>query len=267
MSDFTYEAPDAEQYHAGVLAVLTKENNYYLHDLLKDGKCSIQSSNTFSHRRWNGHSTVINFEIPMQKYDSLDTLVFDNRCLVRVCNQVMPAEVGFDIVRVTYSPLLGTVDTPSTLENDLEEISGALLEEEAQFKLPQDIMHKGQQMVEVYLYLYVVENYLRIFVDTIRGQNQGDFKMPKSITKAITVRKEAENRNQWIRVRGDSELFYLDFTDLGKLILNNWEFFKFYFPDQAWISSKIDELGNCRNLVAHNSLLGEHERDVIKGAF
>jgi hypothetical protein len=43
--------------------------------------------------------------------------------------------------------------------------------------------------------------------------------------------------------------------------------FKPYFPQQSWIATKIDELGNCRNLVAHNSYLGKHERDVIRVNF
>ncbi len=68
-------------------------------------------------------------------------------------------------------------------------------------------------------------------------------------------------------VRGGSELFYLDLKISVDLILNNWNLFKDYFPHQAWISSKIEELGNCRNLVAHNSVIGDHERNVIRVDF
>ena len=68
-------------------------------------------------------------------------------------------------------------------------------------------------------------------------------------------------------IRGGSDLFYLDFADIDDIIINNWELFKSYFPGQAWISSKITDLGNCRNLVAHNSNLGAHEKDVIRVNF
>jgi hypothetical protein len=68
-------------------------------------------------------------------------------------------------------------------------------------------------------------------------------------------------------VRGDSDLFYLDFKDLGTIILNNWELFRVYFPDQSWISAKMNELYSCRNLVAHNSYIGAHERDLIRVYF
>jgi hypothetical protein len=87
------------------------------------------------------------------------------------------------------------------------------------------------------------------------------------VKKGIEVRKVAEAKNNWISIRGESDLFYLDFSDIGDLITNNWEIFKAYFPDQAWISSKINELGRCRNLVAHNSNLGSHEKDVIRVDF
>ena len=71
-------------------------------------------------------------------------------------------------------------------------------------------------------------------------------------------------KNQWISIRGNSELFYLDFKELSTLIVNNWDFFKEYFPDQHWLNVKVDELGNCRNLIAHNSYVSSMERDVIR---
>ena len=91
--------------------------------------------------------------------------------------------------------------------------------------------------------------------------------VPTSVQKGISIRRDQESKNRWLSVRAGSELFYLDFKDLGTLILNNWDLFRSSFPDQSWVSSKIDELANCRNLVAHNSLIGSHERDVIRVNF
>jgi hypothetical protein len=71
-------------------------------------------------------------------------------------------------------------------------------------------------------------------------------------------------KNKWIRVRSDSNLYYLDFIELGYLIKNNWQVFKSNFPSQEWILVKIDELYRCRNLIAHNSDIGAHEIDVLK---
>ena len=91
--------------------------------------------------------------------------------------------------------------------------------------------------------------------------------MSNELKRKVTTRIEQEQKNKWLSVRGDPELFYLDFKDLGAIIQNNWDLFAPYFPDQIWILSKINELAECRNLVAHNSVIGDHERDVIRVNF
>ena len=129
--------------------------------------------------------------------------------------------------------------------------------------LPDDIIQKGKDMAEVYFYLYCVENSLRLFIEKVAkdrlGENYfGQLKISKEI------RKQQESKHKWLRLRGDSEIFYLDFKDFGTLIQNNWDLFSPFFPDQSWILTKINELAECRNLVAHNSFIGRHEREVIK---
>jgi len=135
--------------------------------------------------------------------------------------------------------------------------------------LPPEIKKKGKEMAKVYHMLYCIENSLRIFIDqkfTERWKGVdyiSKITVPISIKKSIQSRKDQEAKNAWLSLRGESDLFYLDFKDLGDLILNNWDIFKDLFPDQAWIKVKIDELGNCRNLISHNSYVNEHERNVI----
>jgi hypothetical protein len=114
-----------------------------------------------------------------------------------------------------------------------------------------------------------VENSLRLFIekvltDSLGGNYWTQVNISNSVKTSIQARKNAEQKNQWISLRGDSELFYLDFKDLSALITNNWDYFKNYFPDKQWITVKIEELENCRNLVAHNSYIGQLEREVIR---
>ena len=52
--------------------------------------------------------------------------------------------------------------------------------------------------------------------------------------------------------------------DLGSLINNNWDIFKEYFPSQDFILPKLNEMAECRNLVAHNSLVEATEHYLIK---
>jgi hypothetical protein len=134
--------------------------------------------------------------------------------------------------------------------------------------LPDEVKKKGREMTVVYYVLYCIENSLRIFIDKRFTEKIGiEYKdkitIPNTIIKSIQSRKDQEAKNAWLSIRGELDFFYMDFKELGDLILNNWDVFKDSFPDQAWIKTKIDELGNCRNLIAHNSYIGEHERNVI----
>ncbi len=273
--DFTYTPPNEAQYFKAILLTLKKKGYTKLSDLLKNARCSIYVSSSFSRRRWNATYTTITFQLPMDNYEKLDLEdegSFDREALISICNDIMPPEAGLDVMHVEFSPLLETVGETKTLEDDLQEIAKALQDSATDFALPSNIMDKGQQMAEVYLYLYAVENYLRLFIEKVSIQTHGSeyfnrLNIPNSIDNAINARKKQEVKNQWMSIRGNSELFYLDFKDLGILIQNNWDLFKAYFPDQSWITSKIDELGGCRNLVAHNSFIGDHERDVIRVNF
>ena len=273
-SDFSYTPPDAGQYFKAVLRSLKKKEHTDLYDLLKNAQCSFSMSNSFSRKRWNAMYTTVVFRLPMSDFDKIG-IEEDNlsrETLVKICDNLMPPEAGLDIMHVEFSPQFETIGENKTLENDLEEIANVLNETTAEFALPYDITEKGKQMAEVYLYLYAVENYLRLFVAKVCTKIHGDdffnkLNIPKSISNSIVVRRNQEEKNQWVSIRGASELFYLDFKEIGTLIQNNWDIFKSYFPDPSWISSKIDELGNCRNLVAHNSFLGDHERDVIRVYF
>ena len=270
MPNFSYTPPDEGRFLKAVLHLLQKRGLLDHLRLLKNAKCEFDVSSSFSHVRWDGMSTNVIFRLPMDDYEKLDLedQGFKNP-LLRICNDLMPPDAGLDILNIDFNPSLESMDNNGNLQDDLNDIIRDLAEQSSQFSLPDDVMQKGLQMAEVYLYLYVVENYLRLFIEKVLTQNFGPAyiaktNVPRSILNAVAIRKDQENKNLWISVRGNSDLFYFDFKDLGSLILNNWDIFKSYFPDQAWIGSKIDELGNCRNLVAHNSVIGDHEIDVIR---
>ena len=268
--DFTYEKPDESQYHQTLLAYLKKNNEHELYQILKKVKCSIYDSSRYSEKRWNAHYTKIVFQIPLSDYETLDETV--NQNLVQICDLIMPPDIGFDVMDVEFIPMLGETNEIKDLQEDLEEIKTTLRHDQALFTLPQDILEKCREMAEAYLYLYVVENSLRVFIEAVAEQKYGgnffdSLNVSVEVRKGIEIRKKQESKTRWLRVRGNNPLYYLDFKELKPLILNNWELFKGYFPEQSWIATKIDELGDCRNLVAHNSFLGKHERDVIRVNF
>lgn len=269
MADFTYDIPNERRFFGAVQQILTKslgQKEIQISDKLKGAKCSIVSSSQFSGQRWNAYQTSVHF------YVSVDNLEFFDKeaikILLNICDRVMPKDAGYDIKSVEIAPILEDISIDATLTSDLDEIQNSSLNQTIQF-LPNDIKEKGKEMSEVYVYLYCVENSLRLFIDRVFTDKIGSDYMtkilvPSLVKKSIQVRKEAEQKNQWISIRGNSELFYLDFKELSILIVNNWDFFKEYFPDQHWLNVKIDELGSCRNLIAHNSYVNSLERDVIR---
>ncbi len=271
MSEFTYQPPNENVYHKAVLLALVKARQNGLRDALTRAKCTINPSGTYSRSRWNAMYTSVTFQIPMKEYESIVIGEDEKRVLVGICDKVMPPDAGLDVMNVSITPLLED-EEKHTLEQDLGQVSASLRLVGAEFTLPADILDKGKEMAEAYLYLYAVENYLRLFIERVAVNCFGaeylvSLKLSSNAKKGIEIRKKDEAKNAWMSIRGGSDLFYLDFKDLGDIILNNWELFKPYFPDQSWISSKINELGDCRNLVAHNSFLGDHERDVIRVNF
>jgi Swt1-like HEPN len=130
--------------------------------------------------------------------------------------------------------------------------------------LPQDIQDKGREMSDVYLYLYCIENSLRIFIAEI--MNRETVTIPTKVQATITKMKESEQERKYLPVRGDNDLFYCDFIELGKIIVSNWAVFGQYFPNKNdhWVNVMVGELYQIRCLVAHNSFVGEHERQSLK---
>jgi hypothetical protein len=273
MSDnFTYAPPDPKRYLQALLKLLRAKGETKLYALLKDSKCAFDASSSYSRVRWNAIYTTVYFYIPVESFDVLD-LDDDSRSrLIGYCDTIMPKDVGYDVLHVELSPSLDSEDLERhSLESDLNEFSNSVGATE-NFYVPEDVLAKGKEMMNVYLYLYAIENYLRLFIERIclKAYGQDYFSkltLTKNIRDTINGRKRNEEINRWISVRGDSDLFYLDFIELSALIQNNWELFKGYFPEQSWISSKLNELYGIRNLVAHNSYVGEHERNILQVTF
>jgi len=267
MSEFTYKPPEEEKYLITLIKYLRTKSENRLADLLKGAKCSIRVVDSYSAKRWGASSTTIYFSLPVDKLKSGDKV--SKQKLVEFCDKIMPREVGYDVTDVQLSPLIESeIDTEEALldlESDIQTISKDIINQ----ILPDDIKRKGKEMAEVYLYLYSVENSLRLFIEKVAKDEFGDsyfsqLSLNTGISASIVHRKNEETKKKWMSLRGDSELFYLDFKDLGTIIQNNWDLFSSYFPDQNWILTKIKELSDCRNLVAHNSFIQEHEKDVIR---
>jgi hypothetical protein len=276
MSDFTYETPNEEGFMKALLAKLKVEGFEEIAETLKGSKCEIVHNQQFAYPsgRWNAFRAEIIIRIPVSEYELAVKKVTGEirNKIISIADDLMPKEAGLDVLSMSLSPCIEVTPVEESLLSDLQRVTETLSEGLTKEIFPKDIEEKGKEMADVYVYLYCIENALRLFLEKIAKENYGDdyfsnLNTSNDVNKKLNVRKRDEEKNQWLRIRGDSEIFYLDFDDIGYLIKNNWEIFKKYFPSQEWIVTKIIELSKCRNLVAHNSYIGKDERDLIRVYF
>lgn len=130
------------------------------------------------------------------------------------------------------------------------------------------IRNSSSQMQRYYRLLFVFENAVREFITSRFGEVDGDDWFQKRATsdmrKKVESRKAAEEKNQWHPGRNDYPIFYLDFGDLGLLIINHWDLFRDFFPNQAWVTSRISEGERTRNVIAHTNVLAVEEGDRLE---
>lgn len=250
-----------------MIGYLRHKSEKQIADLLQGSKCVIQDSTTFSGKRWDAFYTTIYFYVPLSKLETVTQQTIDK--LIPICDRIMPREAGLDVMNVEFSPLLESAETMDRSLAEVEDSAASLSQEIIAKILPGDIKQKGQDMAGVYLYLYCIENSLRLFIEMVGKKAFGEqyfdkLTISRSARERIGERKADAARKKWLPARGDSDIFYLDFDDLGNIIRNNWDLLSPFFPDLNWIGAKIDELSDCRNLVAHNSFLESHQRNLIK---
>lgn len=265
MDEFTYEQPSNEDFYRVVLSILKDDllidNSIY--ETIKTGYCELSYSTTYSKKRWDAFSATVYFYLPQEIYAKNSIKLSSLKTtLLKICQSVMPPRAGYDIIEVVISPIIGA-SAKETFQEIIESPAITNLN-----ILTDEIKAKGREMAEAYVMLYCIENSLRNFIDEILNEKYGEdyisnIFLPNNVKHCIQQRKSEEKKNLWLPIRGDKDVYYLDFVDLATLITNNWDIFKIYFPEQAWISTKLNELYKVRCLIAHNSYIGKDERDMI----
>lgn len=273
MSDFTYTLPFTnEKFMSGILLMLKKDNKYDLANMLRGASVQVEQG---GYSYYDGHwgrsdalAAYITFFVNPEYLDVLET--DENRQILNsICSHLIPPNVGFDVKSVSFSmDLTKDFELEDDLIADLEKNSNLIFYKVIGELLPEDIRIKGYHMAEAYTYLYSVENSLRLFIEKVSKEKYGDnYFSSLTITAALrrTINERMKNAatQKWLGVRG-TELFYLDFKDLGSIINNNWDLFSKYFPSQDFILPKLNDMAECRNKIAHNSYVNDIERNLMK---
>ena len=265
--------PDEENFLRALIVIL-KQKDKKLATLLENSKLSFRTSSIYSPyvggRIFNAYATTAIFAVAPDKFAEVnDYLTYQKSTIIVVCRDIMPEDSGYEITDVKISVSLEDLPQKANAIEDLENIANKLPPEIKEAIIPEDIMEKAKEMASVYLYTYCAENSLRAFIlkvaqDKFSSDYLTKLNLSRAMQKKIEDRKTSLKKKKWMSVRGDSDLFYLDFEDLGKVIANNWSLFEPYFDSYEWISTNIKEIADCRNPVAHHSYLHEHERQVIR---
>jgi len=266
MTYFTYELPFPEsKLLDGIIHMLKKENLFDVAFMLKGANLQIEQGG-YSHYDGGGRSDALAAYVTVlvnpSCLDVLDTQDTKSH-ITRLCDKLIPPNVGYDVKSTSFSmDLTKDFDLEDDLIIELEQRVNSFSARIIRDIMPEDVRNKGYQMTECYIYLYVVENSLRLFIAKVCKEKYGEsfydgINIPRALRNTIQRRRENAENNKWLSIRGE-DLFYLDFKDLGALIDNNWqELFEAYFPSRDFIIPKLNEMAECRNLIAHNSYISD----------
>jgi hypothetical protein len=146
--------------------------------------------------------------------------------------------------------------------------SEELREHDLYAPVPEAIRTNSMAMQRAYRMLFVFENLLRDFIaqalSELDGENWFDARATAAMKGRVQDRKDKEQRNQWHIGRNEHPIYYLDFGDLGLLIINHWTVFKDFFENQAWVQSRIQEAERTRNVIAHTNVLASEEGERLE---
>ncbi len=116
------------------------------------------------------------------------------------------------------------------------------------------------EMARLYAVLHAFENEVRSLIrDTLDEKAKGDWweseAIPTKVRNLANARQLTAIQDSWLEGAKSDRLEYVDFGDLGTIIIQNWEHFKEVMPGQEWIKQRMNELEKARNFVAHNRML------------
>ena len=112
-------------------------------------------------------------------------------------------------------------------------------------------------MAELYPKMYVFENSIRTVINRMMTAKHGpdwwSKRVSTGVKNKVQGRKEKEAKAPWHGTRGTHDIYYSDFADLKDILVKNWAEFEGMFPNQAWITVKLEELEPARNTLAHHN--------------
>lgn len=124
------------------------------------------------------------------------------------------------------------------------------------------------RMSSVYTALYCIENTIRDFIVERMSERHGidwwEKTVPKKIRDAVVDLKKKEEKNKYHSNRSSNEIGYTMLGNLGQIIIANWNDFSDIVPNQAWLTSRMDDLEMSRNIIMYTGVLPTDEIERIE---
>jgi hypothetical protein len=131
------------------------------------------------------------------------------------------------------------------------------------------LVHDAQRMASVYARFFCLENSVRELIEDRLSERYGaswwdSAHVSDKIRKSANDLREKEKKNKYHSPRASAMIGYTTFGNLGQLIINNWQDFSDFFPDQHWVSSRFNDLELSRNIIMHTGMLPSLEIERIE---
>ena len=137
--------------------------------------------------------------------------------------------------------------------------------------LPKNLEREAIKMAKVYPRFYVLENMLRYAIMKTLEEEYGkdwwqmEGVVSRKIRDKVKGRMKEEKEKRWHGMkRGRHVIFYTNLGDLGNIILTNQEIFKKIFGRVDHFRTKLTEIEDMRNIIAHNNPLPPQEIRRLK---
>jgi hypothetical protein len=129
------------------------------------------------------------------------------------------------------------------------------------------IHYDATKMSSVFMAFYCLENAARELITerllARKGADWWESAVPAKIKAAVHKLKEREVKNRYHAPRSTALVGYTMFGNLAQIIIANWDDFSDLLPDQAWITSRFNDLEMSRNIIMHTGTLPQLEVERI----
>jgi hypothetical protein len=130
------------------------------------------------------------------------------------------------------------------------------------------IVYSAHKMSSIFIAFFCLENSVRELISERLLDRHGidwwETCVPTRIKEAVIKLKTKEQVNRYHTQRSTENMGYTLFGNLAQIIINNWNDFSDLFPDQAWITSRFNDLELSRNVIMHTGILPDMEIDRIE---